>query len=247
MILNDKVAIITGASTGIGREISIALSKEGARVGLIARSIDGLNETFKIIKENNGVGEILPTDLRDVDEILNLCKKVKKVFGKVDVLVNVAGIWHNKDKAYSNIDFEKYTIDEILDTFSVGTIAPSLLSHQLIPLMNNGSRIINLSGTFENGAKGWLPYYVSKRSIEDLTVALSQELKDKGINVNCISPSDTATESYKKFFPQYIEESMLPEDIAKFAVYLCSKESDNTTGRVFVLKKYKKPFENFHY
>ena len=74
--------------------------------------------------------------------------------------------------------------------------------------MHAGSKIINISGTFESGAKGWLPYYVSKKAIENLTVGLSQELRDKQIQVNCISPSDTLTESYQKFFPEYAT----PED-----------------------------------
>lgn len=83
--------------------------------------------------------------------------------------------------------------------------APTLLSHALIPLIPTGSSIINLSGTFENGGKGWLPYYVSKRAIEDLTIGLADELKDKGINVNYVSPSDTATDEYKRFFPEDAE------------------------------------------
>jgi len=107
-------------------------------------------------------------------------------------------------------------------------------------------KIINLSGTFENGAKGWLPYFVSKRALEDLTIGLAEELKDKDIQVNAISPSDTATKAYKKYFPQYINEAIGPEEIAKCALYLCSPEADIVTGKVFVLKKGQEPREGYH-
>ena len=128
----------------------------------------------------------------------------------------------------------------------MGIIAPSLLTHAFIPLMSKGSRIINISGTFENGAKGWLPYYVSKKAIEDLTVGLSEDLKEKGILVNAISPSDTATDAYSKYFPQYINDANDPKEIAKFASYLCSEETTNINGKIFVIKKNKKPYEGFH-
>ena len=129
----------------------------------------------------------------------------------------------------------------------VGTVAPSLLVHAFVPLMHQGSAIMNLSGTFESGAKGWLPYYVSKRAIEDLTIGLSDELKDKGIRVNGVSPSDTATEAYKKYFPEFIPDAIEPEEIAKEIVHLCSDEAQNITGKIFVMKKRQEPKEIFHF
>lgn len=112
--------------------------------------------------------------------------------------------------------------------------------------MGAGSKVINLSGTFENGGKGWLPYYVSKRALEDLTVGLAQELEDKNIQVNCISPSDTATTSYEKFFPEFMDEAIDPIKIAQKCVEL-SDPDNKTTGKVFVMKKDKSPLETFHY
>ena len=112
--------------------------------------------------------------------------------------------------------------------------------------MSKGGRIINISGTFESGAKGWLPYFVSKKAIEDLTIGLAEELKEKNILVNAISPSDTSTDAYKKYFPQYLPDAISPDNIAKFAVHLCSLETKNITGKVFVLKKDKEPYEGYH-
>ncbi len=80
-----------------------------------------------------------------------------------------------------------------------------------------------------------------------MTVGFVQELKNKNIQVNGISPSDTATESYKKYFPQYIKDAVSPEIIAKQAVILCSNKANNITGQIFVVKKDKSPFNGFHY
>ena len=112
--------------------------------------------------------------------------------------------------------------------------------------MPKNGKILNISGTFENGAKGWLPYFVSKKAIEDLTIGLAEELKEKQIHVNCISPSDTATKQYKKYFPQYIKEAISPEKIANYATFLCSEKANTITGQIFVMKKGKEPYKGYH-
>ena len=247
MKLKNKFAVVTGASTGIGREISIALGKEGGFIALVARSKGPLLETKNLVEKAGGGAEIFPTDLAQIDSVNNLVREIKKIAKKVDFLLNVAGIWHGVNEVYADKNFESFSQKVILDTFMVGTIMPTLLTHAFIPLMPKGARIINLSGTFESGAKGWLPYFVSKRAIEDLTIGLSQELERKNISVNAVSPSDTATEAYHKYFPQYIKDAIDPNEIAKFVIHLCSVEADGITGKVFVLKKNQRPFERFHY
>jgi 2-dehydro-3-deoxy-D-gluconate 5-dehydrogenase len=241
-----KVAVVSGASTGIGQVISLELARAGAVVFLVARNRTGLLETKALIEEVNGKCEMITTDLADTKEINNLVKTVKQKTKRVDILVNVAGIWHGKDEVYAGIDFENFSEEVVLDTFAVGLVAPTLLAHGFIPLMGSGGKIINISGTFENGAKGWLPYYVSKRGIEDLTIGLADELKRKDIQVNAISPSDTATNAYKKYFPQYMDEAVNPAEIASQVIYLCSDSGNKITGKVFVIKKGREPYEGFH-
>lgn len=243
--LKNKVSIITGASAGIGRAIAVKFAQEEAYVGLVARNVDRLKDTLKMAKEAGGKGEIFPLDLKNVKSIYDFAQKIKEKWGRVDILVNVAGVYHGKDKAYYHIPFTNYKVEEILNTYEVGINAPTFLTHALLPLMAKGGKIINISGTFESGAAGWLPYYVSKRAIEDLTVGLAEELKDRGIQVNCISPSDTATDSYQKFFPQYVNEAQDPARIARLVVKLCA-EKNTSSGKVFVIKKGKKPVESFH-
>lgn len=176
----NKTAIITGASTGIGREIAIALAKEDYHIALVARTKNLLEETKKLIENEKDSAEVFIADLSGIDSINALISDIKSKFKSIDVLVNVAGIWHGDDEVFAGKDFDTFSQKVILNTYHVGTIAPTLLAHAFIPLMSNGSRIINISGTFESGAKGWLPYFVSKRAIEDLTIGLAEELKDKG-------------------------------------------------------------------
>lgn len=243
--MKDKFVIVTGASTGIGRATAVEFGKEGATVGLVARRIAELNKTKEMVEKAGGKAEIFQADLSNLTSTEELIKSIKAKTNKVDVLVNIAGIWHGKDEVYAGKDFESFDTKVITDTFNVGVVAPSLLAHGLIPLMPTGGFIINLSGTFENGAKGWLPYYVSKRAIEDLTIGLSQEVFDKGILVNCVSPSDVATEEYKKYFPEDAKNALAPEEVAKFIVKLCEWKITET-GKVWVLKKGHEPVEKFH-
>lgn len=235
MKLKNKFAIVTGASTGIGRAISLALAKDGAYIALVARRQDRLAETKQLIENGGGKADVFVSDLSDVNSINNLIEEIKKQTKQIDILVNVAGIWHGKDEAYAGKDFETFEQKIILDTYNVGIVAPTLFAHAFAPLMPKKSKIVNISGTFESGAKGWLPYFVSKKAIEDLTIGLSQELEDKDIQVNCISPSDTATEAYKKYFPQYIKDAVEPEVIAQNVLDLCL--TDNITGTIKVVKQ----------
>jgi len=246
MKMKNKFAIVTGSSTGIGRAIALELAKEGTFIALAGRTQDKLLKTKSLITENGGQAGVFLGDFTKTDSLEALVALIKQRTDKVDILVNVAGIWHGKDEVYAGKDFESFSKQVILDTYAVGLTAPTFLVHAFIPLMPKGGKIINISGTFENGAKGWLPYFVSKKGIEDLTIGLAEELKDKNIQVNAISPSDTATEAYKKYFPQYIGEAIDPSEIGKYAVFLCSEEANGITGKVFVIKKGKEPYEGYH-
>ena len=238
-----KTSLITGASTGIGRATAITFAKNNYHIYLVARSTDKLEETAEIIRAQGGEATILPTDLSEISDINNLIEKVKQETDTLHCIANIAGIWHGKDEVYAGTNFADFDQQVILDTYIVGFTAPTLLVHGLLPLMPSGSSIINLSGTFSK-AKGWLPYFASKRGLEDFSVGLAEELEEKGIRVNCISPADTATEQYKKYFPQYAEEALEPDTIAEKIYSLAEKEL--ITGKTIVMRYEKEPMEGFH-
>lgn len=237
-----KYAIITGASTGIGRETAIEFSKNDFEILLVGRNEKELSETKKIIEENNGKGEVAVVNLADLNEVKALAEKLKD--RKIDLIANIAGVWHGDNEVYAGKEYENFGDEVLIDTMNVGVLAPMILCKYLLSNINPNGLIINLSGTFENGGKGWLPYFVSKRALEDFTEGLADEVREKNIRVIGVSPSDTATESYKKFFPKYIDESQDPKRIAKFIVDLYLKKTE--TGIVYVLKKDQEPFEKFH-
>lgn len=245
MKLKGKFALVTGGSTGIGRAIAIALAKEGVCVLLSARNKQGLEDTLAEIQQTGGEGDIFPADLANPNSVFGLAQAVSGfVVDQLDIVVNVAGIWHGNNEAYSGKKLEDFSKAVITDTLNVGTLAPMLLLNALISQIPENGKVINITGTFEDGGKGWLPYYVSKRALEDFTVGLAQELSVRKIQVNAISPSDVATDAYKKYFPQYAKDALAPEKIAEFVVNLAT--DDLTTGKIFVMQKGKEPFDNFH-
>ena len=239
--LLSKIAVVTGASTGIGREISLELAKNGAEIALIGRNEKKLQETKSLIEEIGGKASIFLADL-ETDSI-RVGNDINKKYKKIDIIVNGAGVWHNDDTAYYGPKLWELSEEEILEVMQVGIIAPMLLTKSLLPTMveQNYGKIINISGTFESGAKGWMHYYVSKKALENFTIGLAQELREHKIQVNCVCPSDTATESYKKFYPpakdyEPFEDCMDPKDIAKTVLQLVIDDYDFITGQIIVTR-----------
>lgn len=229
----EKIALVTGASSGLGQAISKALGGAGYQLILTAR-------------DKSKFGDFA-ADLSDKFSMNRFIENVKKKVNKIDALVNVAGIWHGKDEVFAGKNLTEFSEKTIMDTMMVGSVAPLLLVYHLLPLMPKQSHIINISGTFESGAKGWLPYFVSKRAIEDFTVGLAQDMAEKQIQVNGISPSDMATPAYKKFFPQYFADGINPDLVANQIVKLVSSFDPKLSGKILVMKKGQKPFTAFHY
>lgn len=236
-LLLNKKAVVTGASTGIGREISLILASEGAEVALIGRKEEELQKTKKMINDAGGKAHVFIADLRNETSVLG--HRIIEVFKDIDIIVNAAGVWHNDDRAYYGLGLWELSDEEILEVMQVGIVAPMLLTKTLIPSMirKKSGKVLNISGTFENGAKGWLHYYVSKKAIEEFTIGLSQELREYKIQVNTISPSDTYTEAYHKFYPnESADVCMDPKDIARVALELLLDDFDFITGQTIVLR-----------
>lgn len=242
----QKYAIVIGASSGVGGAIALELAKSGYFVALVGRNQVRLDEIKLKVDAIGGGNRIFTANLNTFEGINKFISDIKEDTSQVDVLVNAAAIWHGENEVFAGRDFDTFPEQIVSDTMMVGLMAPTLLTHAFIPLMPLKSKIINISGTFENGGKGWLPYFVSKRGIEDLTICLADELRDRDIQVNCISPSDTATPAYEKYFPEYIDDSMDPVEIAREVARLCAPEGDQITGKVLVMKKDQPVTERFH-
>jgi NAD(P)-dependent dehydrogenase (short-subunit alcohol dehydrogenase family) len=238
-MMNGKVAVVTGASTGIGRAIACALAREGTHVALISRPSNRLNRTKELIEQDGGSAVTFPCDLRDVPAIERIAREIQEQFGATDFIVNCAGVWHNEDAVYAGVPLQNTPVDQILEVLEVTLVAPFILTRSLLPKMieRKSGKILQVSGTFESGASGWLHYYVAKKGLEDFTEGLAQELREHEIQVNAVSPSDTKTEAYTKFFPDTLDKDCVtPEEIADKVLFLLSDRANNITGATIVVR-----------
>ncbi|MCL2229198.1 MAG: SDR family oxidoreductase [Firmicutes bacterium] len=247
--LQNKTAVVTGASSGIGREIAVLFAKHGAKVALVGRNIKKLEETKNLVLKEKGSAEIFVADLRN--EAVTVGEAILRKLKKVDIIVNVAGVWHSGDKAYYGPRIWETNEEEIKEVMEVGIIAPMLLTKTLLPRMveQKYGKVINISGTFENGAKGWLHYFVSKKAIEQFTIGLAEEVREHKIQVNCVCPSDTATDSYKKFYPpakeyEPFETCLNPKDVARLVLQYVGDDFDFITGQIIVARNKNAGIEN---
>jgi NAD(P)-dependent dehydrogenase (short-subunit alcohol dehydrogenase family) len=240
MDLRGKVAVVTGSSNGIGRVIAIALASKGAKVALTGRNLSGLLITESIIKKDGGAAKIFQADLSNESDINKLASNILEEWKSVDILANVAAVWHDDEKPFFGVPLHETPTEQINEVLDVNLRAPMLLTRLFIPGMvqKKQGKIINISGTVsEIGGAGWLHYYVSKLAVEHFTVGLAQELRPYEIQVNCISPSNTKTEALVKFFGEEAASALPPENVADLTVFLtCNPVADHLTGQIMIIK-----------
>jgi short-subunit dehydrogenase len=187
--LSHKVVILTGASDGMGREIAYLLGDEQSTVVLAARRKERLEDVARIIREKGGTALVVPTDLRDQAQIENLVKTTFDTYGRIDILLNVAGMGY--------YDFiEENTAEEVREQFDVNVIAMIELMRQVTPIMKaqRSGHIVNFSSYASRIAAPPLTLYAStKYAIEGATDALRRELSPWNINVTRVHPSAVDT------------------------------------------------------
>lgn len=193
MVYILKIALVTGASSGIGRDLSILLARSGYSVALASRRVEVLEDIAKRIRSEGGSAEPIKTDLSSLDEASALIDRVIKSFGGIDVLVNNAGFG-----IYGPID----EVDEsdIYRIYMVNTIAPVILIKKAVPHMRakGGGCIVNISSLAAYTPMPWLSLYVSsKAAIKSLTDSLRIELKPHGIRVIGVYPGYVDTEFHR--------------------------------------------------
>jgi len=239
MKLQDKTAVVTGASGGLGREIAVALGSAGVRVGLVARSKGGLEETKRLIGDSRT--QIWCTDLRDESAIAKLAESVNADFESIDFLVNVAGVWHNEKTKYQGPRLWETPVERIHEVLEVGVRAPLLLTRLVLPGMldRRAGKILQISAAFagpQEGA-GWVHYYVANKGMDAFTAALAAELREFNIQVNCIAPVFVATEAVQRFYPEeFMPKALQPRDVAEIAMFLLSSDADHISGQVIAVR-----------
>jgi citronellol/citronellal dehydrogenase len=246
--LNGKVAVVTGASRGIGKAISTLFATEGARVVCAARTLGegehklggSINETVSEIRKSGGEAIGVQTDVSSESSCENLVNTARKEFGPVDVLVNNAALNYY-------IPIKEYPVQRWVRAFSVNVHGPFMLSQKVLPDMIERGKgaIVNVSsgaaigpgrGPYKNFGTGGTMYGASKAALERFTQGLAQEVYQYGISVTCLSPSKvvpTPGTVYHNLVTGYDDPRGEPPTIMARAILLLATEPlDKITGRV---------------
>lgn len=242
MRLKDKVAIITGGGTGIGRGIALMFAREGAKVVISGRRTEVLEETVNLIKQNQGEAIAVQTDVSDYNQVSALVQKTVAQFGKIDILVNNAGIYLPHDAM--SVSEEEWNKVMSIDLKGVWVCSKACIPEML---KQGKGKIINVASIagiigFEQSAA----YCAAKGGVVNLTREMALDFASKAININAIAPGVIDTDMTKDFLTDeatkksFLEKTPVgrvgtPDDIAYGAVYLASPESDFVTGHILVI------------
>jgi 3-oxoacyl-[acyl-carrier protein] reductase len=233
----NRIAFITGASRGIGRACAIALSSGGAKVVLAARQLDKLEEVAGQIRAGGGEAFVVPIDLASQDSIKEAFSKASKEFGRIDILINNAGL--TRDGLALRMKRDDW--DAVIQTNLSGSF---FCIQQVLPGMvrERWGRIVNITSVVgESGNAGQANYAASKAGLIGLTKSLAQELASRNITVNAVAPGFIETDmtaSLSDELKAKITESVplkrigKPEDIAAAVKFLCGEDAGYITGHV---------------
>ena len=239
--LQNKIALITGGSRGIGKAIALRLAKEGANIAICAnRSIDRAKAVAKKIEGLGRQSLALQTDVSNHEDITVLFETILKTWGKIDILVNNAGI--TRDGLLLRL--KEVDWDAVLNVNLKGAFLCTKAASRAMVRERSG-RIINISSvTGLMGNPGQVNYSASKSGLFGLTKTVARELASRGITVNVVAPGFIPTEMTEDL-PKNVKEKLLeqiplkvpgkPEDIAAAVAFLASDDASYITGQILAV------------
>jgi 3-oxoacyl-[acyl-carrier protein] reductase len=229
MQLEGQVAIVTGASSGLGRAITLALAEEGAAVVLAARNISALSDVAAMIGQLGRSSMIVMCDVREPAQVRDMVRRTVAEWSTIDILVNSAGVALRR----SAVETDPGAWDSVLDTLLKGTF---LTIQAVLPIMIEAQRgnIINLIAPLDKIAvPGFVAYSAAKYGVAGLTRTLSKELRGYGININGIHPGGYAdTPMIHAAVPELKQGLLDPAVITPVAVALAAQPPRGLTGDI---------------
>ena len=233
-MLQGKVALVTGASQGLGRALALAYAKGGASLVVNFRSEEGIRT---VAGEVEGLGaEVLAVaaDVSKGEDARRLVDEAVGRFGGIGVLVNNAGLLGPR------VAIEEYPEEEWRRVIDANLTGPYLVSKAAIPHLREGASIINVvSGVSVEGRAEWGAYSVSKFGVEGLSQILAAELEARGVRSNAVDPGGMRTEMRAAAYPEEDPQTRItPEENTAVFLYLASDESKGVTGRRFKAQEF---------
>ena len=238
MKLQNQVVVVTGASQGLGREISKQIANEGARVAIIARSKELLHELQSEIHENHGTAEYFVCDITDYDQIQETVEKIKSTFGTIDILINNAGVWTTDEIETTHPEKRKIA----LETNAYGHIE---FTYAVLPIMkkkNSGQvfNVISRAGLEDPGNPNWKAYAATKWAMRGFTKALEKDLEGSGIKAISFLPGGMDTMIFENAGESEAHDQpwmMSVSDIAEIVVFTLTRPKDIWITDLVVRKK----------
>jgi 3-oxoacyl-[acyl-carrier protein] reductase len=237
MSLSGRVALITGASQGIGRGCALRLAKSGATVAVAARNQEKLAELVREIEATGGEAAAFPVDVADEEQVKATFKSALGQLGKIDILINNAGI--TRDQLVMRM--KRADWDSVLNT---NLTSAYLCIQQVIGSMlkQRWGRIINITSVFgQTGQAGQANYAASKAGLIGLTMAIAREVASRNITCNAVAPGFIETAMTSGLSDEFRQTALkaiplgrvgTPEDVANAVAFLASEEASYITGHV---------------
>jgi len=249
--LKGKVAIVTGASRGLGKDIAIGLAQYGAMITVAARTDkekDGLpgtiHETVKVIRELGGTAIPVVTDVTNEESVQQMVQKTLREFGGIDILVNNAGIAFYIPTVEMPLKRWELTLRVNLNgTFICSkAVLPAMMqqrSGSIINISTHGRRTIEPRRLADGPGHGIAAYEAAKGAVEHFTIALASELSEYNIAVNCIKPEyGVATEGMKYWFPERDWSGWASsEAMVKATIFLATQDACGVNGLVITAEE----------
>ncbi|MCH2180646.1 MAG: 3-oxoacyl-[acyl-carrier-protein] reductase [Mariniblastus sp.] len=238
--LTDQTAIVTGASQGLGKAMAIALAGAGARVACVARNAEKLADTVEAIKQAGGDAEVMAANVGDSEAVDEIVSKVAEDWGRLDIMVNNAGI--TRDNLLPAMSDEQW--DAVIDINLRGTFLFCRAASKVMMRARSG-RIINIasvSGLIGNA--GQTNYSASKAGMIGMTRSLSKELAKRKVTVNAVAPGFIASEMTDALGDSILSEVKkniparrlgTPDDVAACVLFLASPAAAYVTGQVLTV------------
>lgn len=242
--LEGKIAIVTGANSGVGAAVAKRFAAEGATVVMSARREEALAEVAAQIAEAGGEALVVPTDISKPGDPDRLMEAAMEKYGRIDILVNNAGIL---EKGLKPIDrYEDEDLDRLVETNEKGTMRCMRAATQR---MESGAAIVNIASIAGERGCGGAAYVASKAAVIGVTKHAALRFQKDGIRCNALCPGNIATPMTAAMDPASLDPDMIgamaahsdmtaptcmPEDIANIVLFLASDESRALTGQVIV-------------